>query len=141
MCKIWLAACKNVTESARIGSSVSSVFKTSICCTSTPSNQRTNSPGYCSAKYLSRWVGKFITMSLRMERSRSVPKGSEMKQSQGFRGFHILLHSSVYFSQPTYKQLKVKYCPDIAKKNVSIDIIMVWLSEIYNTRDDRDIFC
>jgi hypothetical protein len=44
---------------------------------------------------LSRWVEKFITISLRMEQS-------EMKQSQGFRDFYILLHSLVYFSQPTY---------------------------------------
>jgi hypothetical protein len=43
---------------------------------------------------VSRWVEKFITMSLRMEQS-------EMKQSQGFRDFYILLHSLVYFSQPT----------------------------------------
>jgi hypothetical protein len=34
-------------------------------------------------------------MSLRMERS-------EIKQSQGFQAFYISLHSSVYFSQPTY---------------------------------------
>jgi hypothetical protein len=27
---------------------------------------------------------------------------SGMKQSQGFQGFYISLHSSVYFSQPTY---------------------------------------
>lgn len=31
-----------------------------------------------------------------------------MKQSQGFRGFYILLHSSVYFSQPTYADKLVK---------------------------------
>ncbi|MHC5739795.1 hypothetical protein [Nostoc sp.] len=29
-----------------------------------------------------------------------------MKQSQGFRDFYILLHSSVYFSQPTYPSPK-----------------------------------
>jgi hypothetical protein len=27
------------------------------------------------------------------------------KQSQGFRAFYISLHSSVYFSQPTYQKL------------------------------------
>ncbi len=41
-----------------------------------------------------RWVGKFITMSLRTERSLlAFPKGSEVNQSQGFRPFYISLHS------------------------------------------------
>ncbi len=47
-----LAVCRNVTESARIGSKLNSVLSTLTFVGARPSNQLTNSLGYFSAKTL-----------------------------------------------------------------------------------------
>jgi hypothetical protein len=46
------SVCRNVKESARIGSMLNSVFKTSMLRGSTANNQRAKSVGYFSAKIL-----------------------------------------------------------------------------------------
>ncbi|MEO3705901.1 hypothetical protein AAFM79_14660 [Trichormus azollae HNT15244] len=45
--------------------------------------------------HLSRWAGKFITISSRIQQS-------GIKQSEGFQVIYILLHSYVSLCLPTY---------------------------------------
>ncbi len=50
---------------------------------------------------LSRWVEKFITMSLRVKLSQTFAQRLVEKQLQELWGFYISLHSSVFLSLPT----------------------------------------